>query len=808
MEDSLVEKIAAVRRATEIGCYGAHQVPGGRWLPCSSTKQFLTLTSGIDVKSRISIDDMENWSSIRKAKGRKRKKRWEKLRERRILGIDSLANGGLVSGNSRTSANAVSGGSIPSMTYGNTTPPNMSTKSIQPAYMPRDNDPDVFVDIESARKRAQQLGCIGVSRRMSKGGKTVWMPCTNLTDYNNLTGMTALGRINLQKRNDKIVRTIVKENLKKKKSTIQEEIYGKALGPRLRGVARAITSRFDANAIDGDEDGLIQDGTQFERPNVPKPSVPQANKPQGNVNIDPTSISAVRAWMSGMTPSQMEEFRGEPIDAYDNVPGARRGMASRGPGFIIDPKGPKQMGGKPVSKPIAIENLRNPEASKTNPFRNLGGKIMGRIIRGMVKPENKNKEERTTFIIGGNTGSGKSTVLDGHLIPNGIVPSSEEAAIVDPDFIKKGLVGYDDGAGAGRVHAESQTSADKTIKDAAQEGMDIVISGSGASRQLQHIREAYARGEKVIGHWVHVSASEASRRIKKRMDEIGRYIPDNTEHMSRSIPRAITAALEEELLEEFYLWDNDVPNGKPPRLIAKKLRGEEFEINDKEKFEEFAGGKERADSWVQTAEDEKRRSGLASKYDGATARKWLYQMGFEAGTDGGEEDGKKPEVWLPAGTPIEKFWRENILPYLANQSGRQKSHKGGKDGEPVVRDLRYIYGLFIDPYKIMDPAYRARQKKLILSSDPKQLAELFADAPINGPNGEIKFSDLKIQNPNIDTSLQLDLNETDEAGKLKQFSEKIGISERKIRKLMDKGFSLKEIEDLTARDIEELLAAD
>ena len=97
MENELSQQIAAVRAASKLGCFGAHQVAGGAWMPCSSTKQFLSLTIGEEIKSRMSLDEMENWSSIRKSKGKKRKKRWEKLRERRILGIESLDNGGLVS---------------------------------------------------------------------------------------------------------------------------------------------------------------------------------------------------------------------------------------------------------------------------------------------------------------------------------------------------------------------------------------------------------------------------------------------------------------------------------------------------------------------------------------------------------------------------------------------------------------------------------------------------------------------------------------------------------------------------------------
>jgi len=797
MEDSLVEKIAAVRVSAELGCFGAHQVAGGAWMPCSSTKQFLSLTIGQEVKSRMSLEEMRKWSSIRKAKGKKRKKRWEKLRERRILGIDSLEGGGLVSGNSRTSANVVSGGSIPPMTYGNITPPNMSTKTIQPAFMPRDNDPDVFVDIESARKRAQQLGCIGVSRRMSKGGKTVWMPCTNLTDYNNLTGMTSLGRINQAKRNDRVVRTVIKDELKRRKKSISEEILGKALGPKLRGTARAITSRFDPNALDGDNDGLLQDSTPFERPNVPglpktKPTEPKVQDRE----INDSEISAIKKWMSSMSPSEIDEFIGEPIEAYEGPSSGRRGLASSGPGFIIDPKGPKNMGGKGPSRPISIPELRNPEASKTNPFRNLGGKIMGRIIRGMVKPEHRNKTDRKTFIVGGNTGSGKTTVLDEHLIPKGLVPSNEEAALIDPDFIKKGLIGYNDGDGAGRVHGESQTSTDRTISDSAADGLDMVITGSGASRQLKHIREANDRGESVIGHWVHVPQRVASQRIKKRTEDSGRYIPDNTAHMAASIPRTISASFEEDLLEEFYLWDNDVPAGSPPKLIAKKVRGSNFEIYDRPKFEEFAGHKQWADKWVRTADDrESRAKGLAS-YNGKEAWNALEQMGFDV--DWGEgKNSVNVKISLPEGSPVKKFFEEKVLPYMLDKTGRVNVHysRANKDGEVIINYLLRAVGIDVDRKNLTDKNNIKKYKKLLASSDPKVLAELFARAPISGPNGEGRFGDLKMG----DTAIEVGKTTLDE------IAEKLGVSESQISRLIREGFTEEEISLMSKNDIEELL---
>lgn len=794
MENELINQIAAIRQAQEIGCHGAHQIATGEWIPCSSTKQFMVLTQGFDVKARMSLEEMRKWSSIRKAKGNKRKKRWEKLKERRMLGIDTLPNGSLVSSNSPISANTINGGNIPPITYGATNSSGLSTKSIQPAYMPRDNDPDVFVDIESARKRAQQLGCIGVSRRMSKGGKTVWMPCTNLTDYNNLTGMTALGRINQAKRNERVVRTVLKEELKKRKKSVSEEILGKSLGPRLGGVGRAITSRFDPKAVDGDNDGLLQDGTPFERPNLPNANI--SLKPEtyssSEKDVEPKTIASIKKWISNLTPQEKEDFRYEPIEAFDTAPGLASRRVNPGSTAVrrVNPgstevrrnRGPKRMT-KPA-KNLNIDGLENPDASPTNPFRNLGGRAIGQIIRGLVDPKNKNKKDRITYILGGNTGSGKNTVLDGHLIPEGLVPSETEAAVIDPDFIKKALPGYDDGAGAGKVHSQSQTVTDKIIEDSAEEGMDMVIMGSGASRQISHMREANRRGESVVGHWVHVPQQVASQRIKTRMNETGRYIPDNTAHMANSIPRAISTAFDEDLLDEFYLWDNDVPAGKPPKLIAKKVRGEKFEIFDKAKFEEFAGDKKWADRWVEVADGRESRRGLASvKYTAAEARDYLREIGFDADT----EKQAKPEVRLPKNTAIEKFYKERVLPYLKNKSGRTKGHKGGFNGSAVVEDLLEVFGISIDKRRLMDKNYRKKMRNIVLSSDPEILKQIFDDAPIVGPNNELRFGDIRVGDVDVE----------------------IGNSAKQsqISKLINEGFTEEEISEMSDEEINELSEA-
>ena len=155
---------------------------------------------------KIKSDFQENaMSSVNKKPKRRmvgRRKRnvstyWEDLDEKPVMGIETLPGGGLVSGG-----------------------PDFFGKSssfVGPVYV-RENDPDVFLDAESARFRARQLGCIGISRRISKNGRTVWMPCTNMTDYANRAGSTPLGRRNQDRRFREAVREIVSGELKKNRT--------------------------------------------------------------------------------------------------------------------------------------------------------------------------------------------------------------------------------------------------------------------------------------------------------------------------------------------------------------------------------------------------------------------------------------------------------------------------------------------------------------------------------------------------------------------------------------------------------------
>jgi hypothetical protein len=59
------------------------------------------------------------------------------------------------------------------------------------------------------------LGCIGISRRVSKSGRAIWMPCTNMSDYARLARTTALGRRGSTAIETRRIRQTVQDELRK-----------------------------------------------------------------------------------------------------------------------------------------------------------------------------------------------------------------------------------------------------------------------------------------------------------------------------------------------------------------------------------------------------------------------------------------------------------------------------------------------------------------------------------------------------------------------------------------------------------------
>jgi antirestriction protein ArdC/uncharacterized protein YjbI with pentapeptide repeats/predicted ABC-type ATPase len=246
----------ALREAQKLGCSGAHQNNDGRWMPCSSHDKLTQVAPVIASASRDAISQNRGKRTLKGSN--KIKKQWENLGQSGILNLGNVAGGGLVAGS-------------PTGNFGGDAA-GMSAKALPNIFGPRDQDVDVFTDIESARQRSRQLGCVGVSRRISKTGATVWMPCTNMSDYSSLAGTTSLGRRHQKERLERVINAAIEKKLKKNnkrnKKSLAGDVNFKALGGGLGGNLKR-PAFFDPNAWDGDNDGRVQDNTPFERPSIP-----------------------------------------------------------------------------------------------------------------------------------------------------------------------------------------------------------------------------------------------------------------------------------------------------------------------------------------------------------------------------------------------------------------------------------------------------------------------------------------------------------------------------------------------------------
>lgn len=197
-------KAYALRMAIQLGCTGAHKMPDGSWAPCSSPEEMMRLSDAAE------SGDWMGDNSLASLRARDRRARKHKVRSK------SFDQVGEAQRRKRDRQ-----GRWTSITQKHQKDPRIglysviSGKSVVPATAPRDTDPDVFLDPDSARLRSRQLGCIGISRRVSRSGRTIWMPCTNMSDYARLARTTALGRRGFDAAETRRIRQTVQREIRK-----------------------------------------------------------------------------------------------------------------------------------------------------------------------------------------------------------------------------------------------------------------------------------------------------------------------------------------------------------------------------------------------------------------------------------------------------------------------------------------------------------------------------------------------------------------------------------------------------------------
>ena len=152
--------------------------------------------------------------------------------------------------------------------------------------------------------------------------------------------------------------------------SLEQEI--KAIGPRIGGgtrgarrAARFASATFDPNAIDADGDGIIQDGTPFERPNAPK--IPGSKKPLGDVggkltatpgNTKPSARLANAGQRERMSAARAETVSRGMASRADKARQKSKARAVPGKDKVAETDGLAWQALTPEQKKVVEQNLR------------------------------------------------------------------------------------------------------------------------------------------------------------------------------------------------------------------------------------------------------------------------------------------------------------------------------------------------------------------------------------------------------------------------------------------------------------------
>ena len=220
-------------------------------------------------------------------------------------------------------------------------------------------------------------------------------------------------------------------------------------------------------------------------------------------------------------------------------------------------------------------------------YANIGARRMAKIILDRVKPEARNKPagRRKHYHIIGPGGMGKSTLRE-YLTKEGVMPDETEAALIDPDFIKVGIAGYEGGKGSELVHRESAHSATHTVNDARKEGMDIITEGTGY--RLHDYKTTSDNTYEKVFHIPYLPYDVAEKRVRARNAKGQRQLPvSQIRAKGAGLYGFVTDHLRRGQAQTMYIWDMDVPEGAAPRVIAKIEDGV-FVAFDEPKFKAWA----------------------------------------------------------------------------------------------------------------------------------------------------------------------------------------------------------------------------
>lgn len=328
---------------------------------------------------------------------------------------------------------------------------------------------------------------------------------------------------------------------------------------RMRGVGQG----FDPNAVDGDNDGRVQDNTPFERPATPT----RAGAAMQSRNIVRTSL-----------PSKLNQVEGQP----------RKTIFDRVKELGLDDV--RSMLGFPDQSTADAFGLGRGSGFKKERVDAVHTRIL-KALRGEVKVRNKGGKKRA-ILMGGPSGVGKSTLRTNYGAQIGI-PDRSQALHLDPDEIRELLPEYRDWmlnpmvSAPELTHAESMHLVQEGVKDAIANDLDVVHDTTG--RDFRDVLANLDRaGYEKIAHFATGDLQQTIQQAEERARESGRYrSPAEIARSFKGVASAIDKYIQADVFDEFYLWDT---TARPPKMIASKKKGQPLQVFDKAAWDKMRRG--------------------------------------------------------------------------------------------------------------------------------------------------------------------------------------------------------------------------
>lgn len=181
------------------------------------------------------------------------------------------------------------------------------------------------------------------------------------------------------------------------------------------------------------------------------------------------------------------------------------------------------------------------------------------------------RQQKRLDIVMGTPASGKSSALANYL------SRMFGSRILDSDMAKERLDGYNDGLTSGYVHEESRMiwkdMQDQSIANGDNTLLPVV--GHNYNSVRKNIDKFRAAGYSVHVHYVQLGDMQTVGRALNRMLEDGRYIEPDYLLMANGekISGVYEQLKEEDLIDGYSKWDNDVKRGEHPILLESENEG-------------------------------------------------------------------------------------------------------------------------------------------------------------------------------------------------------------------------------------------